>query len=112
MYVPRVLNDTPSEPKFPNGWDEYVHPRGSIYYYHPLLRIVTVENVYNTLVLGRLLSMHQHHSRWLADAIPRYPDDVEMLIYHESGNQDDTLSIKTASWHRSLIYQYSLKHNR
>ncbi|KAJ7110579.1 hypothetical protein C8R44DRAFT_883713 [Mycena epipterygia] len=101
-----------SEPKFPDGWDELVHPNGSIYYYNPRLRIVTLENVYNALVLGRLLNMHEEHSNWLADATPRYPDDVETLIYRESGEQDDILHIKIASWHRSLIYDYSAKHQR
>ncbi|KAJ7092873.1 hypothetical protein B0H15DRAFT_164369 [Mycena belliarum] len=89
-------------PQFPHDWDKIVHLNGSIYYFHPGLRLLTTDNVVNHLALRQLLKVYHEHIPWVEEFMRQHPShgDAELLIAHHS----DLPSITLASWNACTTY--------
>ncbi|KAJ7486970.1 hypothetical protein FB451DRAFT_1228430 [Mycena latifolia] len=105
-FVPTI-----QDPQFPDDWDKFVHPNGSIYFYNPDLRLLTTDNVSNSLALRRLLKVHTDHRIWLNNLIQshRALEDAEMLLFHRDDPAKSFCppSITVASWRRGRAYDYA-----
>ena len=66
----------------PYPWRQYEHPNGDIYYYNPVLRLITPEDIRNTDTLEYILDARDDHLQCLAGDpdLDLLPPDLELVV--------------------------------
>ena len=66
----------------PYPWRQYEHPNGDIYYYNPLLRLITPEDIRNTDILEYIMDARDDHLQCLAGDpdLDLLPPDYELVV--------------------------------
>lgn len=91
----------PSPPAIPEGWSSHIHPQGSVYFYHPKIRVVTNDDI-------RVPSVLDTVEKYIAT----YPfsdlvDGMELLAPHNP--QLDEQMFPLIVNHKSCLAGYDLK---
>jgi len=66
----------------PHPWQRYTHPNGDIYYYNPILRLITPEDIRDLTMLKFVLDAREDHLQCLRDdsSIDKLPEDWELTL--------------------------------
>lgn len=102
---PFASNDS-SSLTIPPSWQQYRHPNGDIYYYNPLLRLITPEDIRDPAMLEFVLDAREDHIQCLQDdsSISNLPDDWELTL---SDVTDSSAVIGMHSRKMGLSYEWA-----
>ncbi|KAJ7093517.1 hypothetical protein C8R44DRAFT_890738 [Mycena epipterygia] len=91
-----------TDSKLPDGWKEFVHMNGTVYYTFDHHRLLTQDDVYNPKMRLSVLEAYRKHHGLLKQIHDSHPHilDAEMLVFHAGSSA----RVICASWIRGMIY--------
>ncbi|KAF8885812.1 hypothetical protein BD779DRAFT_659551 [Infundibulicybe gibba] len=93
----------------PKAWIRYTQPNGWVYYYHPILRVITSEDIHDTEMVESILSCAAEHLACMEDdgSIVHLPNDWQISMVLVDPDGEDPFAISMQSWNDMGSYTSS-----